>query len=54
VNGKMRGDIIVKKDATREDIETEARRVVIKWLDSSGPIKVIYVPGRLINFVVTA
>jgi len=51
VNGKMRANMQVPVDATQEMVEGEAEKLVLKWLDGQT-IKVIFVPNRLINFVV--
>lgn len=53
VNGKLRGEIEVPHDATKEMIEAEAKthENVASYL--SGDIKkVIYVPNKILNFVV--
>lgn len=53
VNGKLRGEVEVPHDATQETIEAEAKthENVASYL--SGDIKkVIYVPGKILNFVV--
>lgn len=53
VNGKLRGEIEVPHDATQETIEAEAKthENVASYLN--GDIKkVIYVPGKILNFVV--
>lgn len=53
VNGKLRGEIEVPHDATQETIEAEAKthENVASYL--SGDIKkVIYIPGKILNFVV--
>ena len=46
--------IIVSKDTTREEIETLAKNdeKIVGFFEGRNPQKVIYVPGRLINFVV--
>lgn len=53
VNGKVRGDIEVEHDAPQAVIEQEARQHqnVVVYL-KNDPKKVIYVPKKLINFVV--
>ncbi|MCL2846223.1 MAG: leucine--tRNA ligase [Firmicutes bacterium] len=48
VNSKKRGTITVSKDATQKDVEAAAQ----KLLDGTTPKKTVYVPGRLINFIV--
>jgi leucyl-tRNA synthetase len=54
VNGKLRGNIRVAKDADREAIETAALAEpnVAKFVDGKTPKKVVVVPGRLVNIVV--
>ncbi|QWE30965.1 leucine--tRNA ligase [Polynucleobacter sp. Adler-ghost] len=53
INGKLRGDIRVPADATKEQIEALALQSepAIKVLNGAAPKKVIVVPGRLINIV---
>lgn len=51
VNGKLRGSVNVAVAAQREEIERHARNEVAKWLEGVVIKKVIYVPGRLVNFV---
>jgi leucyl-tRNA synthetase len=52
--GKVRAKIRVAADATRDDIEAAARadQRVHSLIDGKHVVKVIVVPGRLINFVV--
>ncbi len=53
VNGKLRGEIQVAKDADPEDIKAQAlaHENVAKFVEGE-PKKVIYVPGRLVSVVV--
>ena len=53
VNGKLRGEIEVAKDADPEDIKSQAlaHENVAKFVQGE-PKKVIYVPGRLVSIVV--
>jgi len=53
INGKLRGDIRVPADATKEQIEVLALQSepAVKALNGCAPKKVIVVPGRLINIV---
>jgi leucyl-tRNA synthetase len=53
INGKLRGDIRVPADATKEQIEALALQSepAVKALNGGIPKKVIVVPGRLINIV---
>jgi leucyl-tRNA synthetase len=53
VNGKVRGDLSVSKDESKESILKKAKELenVQKYL--TGEIKKeIYVPGKLVSFVV--
>lgn len=54
VNGKLRGNMTVAKDATRETIETLARNHpnIEKFVAGQSIKKIIVVPGRLVNVVV--
>ena len=54
VNGKLRGNMQVAKDATREAIESMARvhPSIEKFIAGQAIKKVIVVPGRLVNVVV--
>ncbi len=54
VNGKFRGILTVKKNTSQEVIEQLARKEdkVVTALGNGNPQKVIYVPDKLINFVV--
>jgi leucyl-tRNA synthetase len=54
VNGKLRGEIQVATDATKEVIESAALDLenVKKYIAGGQPKKVIYVPGRLVSIVV--
>ncbi|HET6569678.1 MAG TPA: leucine--tRNA ligase [Rhodothermales bacterium] len=54
VNGKMRATIEVPADATREEVLGAAKgnENVAKYLNGGAVRKEIYVPGRIVNFVV--
>jgi leucyl-tRNA synthetase len=54
INGKLRGDIRVSAEASKEQIEILALQSepAIKALNGATPNKVIVVPGRLVNIVV--
>jgi len=51
VNGKVRGRTTVATDADQEAVEHAARESVDEHLDGE-PKKVVFVPGKLVNFVV--
>ncbi|MBD3272800.1 class I tRNA ligase family protein [Candidatus Dependentiae bacterium] len=52
VNGKLRGTLNISKDTSRDKVELESKKIIEKWLVDKVIIKVIYVPNRLINFVI--
>lgn len=54
VQGKLRGNVVVEKNAGKDAIEKVARADdnVARHLEKMQVVKVIYVPGRLMNFVV--
>ncbi len=55
VNGKLRGNITIAADATEEVAVSAAKAdpVIEKWLTEGTLTKTIYVPGRILNFIVT-
>lgn len=55
VNGKMRGLILLSKDAGEEEAKALALadQSIAAWLEGKTVKKVIYVPGRILNFVVS-
>ena len=54
INGKLRAKITVDAKADQATIEAAARRedTVVAQLDGKTVVKVVYVPGRMLNFVV--
>ncbi|WP_027481398.1 leucine--tRNA ligase [Deinococcus pimensis] len=54
VSGKLRGQIEVGADATKDEIIAAARaeETVARFLDGRETVKEIYVPGRIVNIVV--
>jgi len=54
VNGKLRGHISVPVDADRASIETAAQEEenVQRFIEGKGIVKIIVVPGKLVNIVV--
>ena len=54
INGKKRGEIVVSSDQINEKdvIEKLAKESYQRYFDGSDIVKVIYVEGRVINFVV--
>jgi leucyl-tRNA synthetase len=56
VNGKVRDKIVVKKEATKEEIEAAARASakIAEWTAGKEIKKVVVVPGKLVNIVVAS
>ncbi len=52
VNGKKRTEIKVGKTMSREEILELAYKSAQKWLDNQKVKKEIFVPGKLVNFVI--
>lgn len=53
VNGKLRGTLVVPTALAAEAVQEQARENVEAWLTSKNVIRVVYVPQRLVNFVVS-
>ncbi len=55
VNGKLRAKLEVAKDLDEAAVKEQALSAenVVKFLDNKKPTKVIYIPGRLVNIVVS-
>ena len=54
MQGKLRGTIAIAKDEAKDVVLAKARSEsnVSRWLAEKTIVKEIYVPGRLVNFVV--
>jgi len=54
VNGKLRGKITMPADASSQEILAAARAAdgIKSWLDGKTVVKELYVPKKLVNFVV--
>ncbi|MFH1712592.1 MAG: leucine--tRNA ligase [Candidatus Jacksonbacteria bacterium] len=54
INGKVRDQFNISVDASSEEVLKQARasRKIQKWLDGQQVKKEIYVPNRIVNFVV--
>ena len=54
VNGKLRAQMSVAAETSQEEIKKEAQvqEKVLGYLEGKEIVKTIYVPGRLVNFVV--
>ena len=54
INGKLRGTITVETDIDKNSVEKIARaeKNIARYLDTAMVKRVVYVPNRLVNFVV--
>ena len=54
INGKLRDQIQVEKNAPEEEIIDNAKKTkkIRQYLEGMEVIKSVYVPGRIVNFVV--
>jgi leucyl-tRNA synthetase len=54
INGKMRGDVTVSPEAMEAEVLVLAQENtnVATYLEGAEVVKVIYVPGRIINIIV--
>ncbi|NQV89604.1 MAG: leucine--tRNA ligase [Parcubacteria group bacterium] len=54
VNGKVRGSVVLAPDASEDEAMAAAHadENVTKYLDGKDVMKIIYVPGRILNIVV--
>ena len=53
VNGKRRDELIIARDAAKDEIEAAALKLdgVVRALEGGQPKKVIVVPQRIVNVV---
>ncbi|EPP37147.1 anticodon-binding domain of tRNA family protein [Chlamydia psittaci 84-8471/1] len=51
VNGKLRARLDIDKNTSQEDILSAARESVAKYLEDKEIKKEVFVPNRLVNFV---
>jgi leucyl-tRNA synthetase len=54
INGKVRDKVLVSKEITEKEAQALAlaQEKVKKWLEDKKVIKIIFVPGKLINIVI--
>ncbi|VFP80430.1 leucine--tRNA ligase [Candidatus Erwinia haradaeae] len=55
INGRMRSKMILEKNLKQKEIQERAKKdpVVLKYLHGAQIKKIIYVPGKILNFVLT-
>jgi len=52
VNGKLRGTVKIEKDAEKEKVSADALKEVERSVNPDNVVKTIYVPNKIINFIV--
>ena len=52
INGKVRENIKISKDETKENALAKGKEAIESRLEGKTIVKEIYVPGRIINIVV--
>lgn len=53
MNGKLKGKVEAAKDASQDEVVSKAKEIdAVKQYLTGEPKKVVYVPGRLLNFVI--
>ncbi|QKT05349.1 class I tRNA ligase family protein [Mycoplasma sp. OR1901] len=52
INGKARSEIKVSKDMNKEQIIELAKTEASKWLENKTIVKTIFVPNKIVNFVI--
>ena len=52
MNGKMRGTLVIEKDAPKDEVLAKAKEALAARLDCVTIVKEIYIPGRIVNLVV--
>ena len=54
VNGKLRGSLLIPKDSSKDQIFSMSKKIenVSRHLDGGELVKEIYVPGKIVNFVI--
>lgn len=52
INGKLRASSTVARGADQKTVESVALPLVAKWLDGFTVVKIIFIPGKILNIVV--
>ncbi len=51
-NGKLRGNVVVPKDITKDDVLALVKKEFADKLEGIEIVKEIYVPGKIVNLVI--
>ncbi len=52
INGKMRGTMLIEKDAPKDEVLAKAKEALAGRLEGVSIVKEIYIPGKIVNLVV--
>lgn len=52
VNGKLRGTVTVSPETKQEEVEPLAKEQIAKWLEGKNIIKIVFIPNKMLSFVV--
>ena len=52
INGKMRGTMLIEKDAPKDEVLAKAKEALAARLEGVSIVKEIYIPGKIVNLVV--
>ncbi|WP_426460974.1 class I tRNA ligase family protein [Mycoplasma hafezii] len=52
INGKFRAELKVAKSTTKDEVLALAKEKAAKWLENKQIVKEIFVPAKIINFVI--
>lgn len=53
IGGKLRGTMVIAKDAPKEEALAKAKEELASRLEGKTVVKEIYVPGKIVNLIVT-
>ncbi len=52
IGGKLRGTMVIAKDASKDDALAKAKEALASRLEGKTVVKEIYVPGKIVNLIV--
>ncbi len=52
IGGKLRGAMVIAKDASKDDALAKAKEALASRLEGKTVVKEIYVPGKIVNLIV--
>ena len=52
IGGKLRGTMMINRDAAKETVLAQAKEALASRLDGKTIVKEIYVPGKIVNLII--